>query len=208
LNRSLKKALKFVLYLAAKIAAAAAIVYLVYFSFMTVMNTMNINVMVKDGFTKRASVILQPLDNKDTALLEKVFTRDYLDRTGLDIQEDNRFYDVSMFMQRTDVKIKVVRPKQEEAIIEVTDIVDDIRATLINENDPSFVEKSSLIGSGKYEVRVVKTEDGWMIDDIKLIESITPEYIRPLPTKAPQVVSEEIIEEEEIEITDGEEVTE
>lgn len=186
-----KKVLKFLLYLVAKLAAAAVAIYIVYFCFLTAMNTMNINVMVKDGFTKRASVILNPIDNKDTELLEKVFTQDYLAKTQLDTQTDNQFYDVSMFMQRTDVKLKVVTPARKEAVIEVTDIVDDIRATLVNDDDPAFVEKDELMGSGKYEVRVVKTSEGWMIDEITLVEEITPEYVRPLPTKTPVSVDAE-----------------
>lgn len=199
-----KKVLKFLLYLVAKLAAAAVAIYIVYFCFLTAMNTMNINVMVKDGFTKRASVILQPDDNKDTALLEKVFTRDYLDRTGLDIQRDNAFYDVSLYMQRTDVKLKIVTPGHKKAVIEVTDIVDDIRATLVNEDDPAFVEKDSLMDSGKYEVTVIKSESGWMIDDVQLVEEITPEYVRPLPTKDLQK-SAEGSGDEEIEPTSEDE---
>lgn len=208
MNRNIKKALKFVLYLAVKIAAAAVAVYVVYFCFMSAMNTMNINVMVKDAFTKRASVLLQPVDNKDTALLEKVFTERYLMESQLDTQMENRFYDVSLYMQRTDVKLKLVSPKQEEAVIEVTDIVDDIRAELVNADDPEFAEKTTLMESGKYEVTVIKTEDGWMIDDMERIETIMPEYFRPLPTKTP--MPEPTAEEasEETEDIDGEEETE
>ena len=146
--------------------------YVVYFCFMSAMNTMNINVMVKDAFTKRASVILQPIDNKDTALLDKVFTEDYLAESQLDTQTENRFYDVSMYMQRTDVKLKVVTPKQDQAVIEVMDLVDDIRATLVNADDPEFEEKTKLMASGQYEVTVIKTETGWMIDKIEMIEDI------------------------------------
>lgn len=210
MNRILKKSFKFILYIASRVLGVAVVLWLAYNCFITALNTMNINMIVKDAFTKRASVILDPIENKDTALLEKVFTRDYLDRSKLDTQTDNRFYDVSMYMQRTDVKLKLVFPKQEEAEIIVKDIVDDIRAELANEDDPAFVEKDSLISSGEYSVKVIKTNSGWIIDDINLIEEITPEYIRPLPTREPEKVrmieeEEEDIPEEDIEETDGEE---
>lgn len=206
MNPAIKKTLKFLLYLIVKIGAAAIALYLVYFSFMAAMNTMNINVMVKDAFTKRASVILDPIDNKDTDLLDNVFTGRYLEETGLDTQTENRFYDVSLYMQRTDVKLKLVTPKQKEAVIEVTDIVDDIRAELVNADDPAFAEKASLMDSGKYEVKVIKTEDGWLIDDIEMIEEITPEYVRPLPTKTAEPVME-ASEEEGIEVIDEDDET-
>ncbi|MBR4079087.1 MAG: hypothetical protein IKK29_02645 [Christensenellaceae bacterium] len=210
MNRILKKSFKFILYIASRVLGVAVVLWLAYNCFITALNTMNINMIVKDAFTKRASVILDLIENKDTALLEKVFTRDYLDRSKLDTQTDNRFYDVSMYMQRTDVKLKLVFPKQEEAEIIVKDIVDDIRAELANEDDPAFVEKDSLISSGEYSVKVIKTNSGWIIDDINLIEEITPEYIRPLPTREPEKVrmieeEEEDIPEEDIEETDGEE---
>lgn len=206
MNRTLKKIVKFILYIATRLLGVAVVIWLAYNCFVTALNTMNINMIVKDAFTKRASVILDPIENKDTALLEKVFTREYLDRTGLDTQTDNRFYDVSMYMQRTDVKLKLVYPKQTEAEITVKDIVDDIRAELINADDPEFVEKDSLMRSGEYNVKVLKTESGWIIDDINLVEEITPEYIRPLPTKEP--ITERMIEEEEEEIPEETEETE
>ncbi len=210
MNSVLKKSLKFILYIATRVLGVAVVLWLAYNCFITALNTMNINMIVKDAFTKRASVILDPIENKDTALLKKVFTRDYLDRSKLDTQTDNRFYDVSMYMQRTDVKLKLVFPKQEEAEIIVTDIVDDIRAELVNAEDPEFVEKDSLMRSGEYSVKVIKTESGWIIDDMNLIEEIIPEYIRPLPTKEPAAEpvaaeEEEEIPVEETEETDGEE---
>ena len=199
MNPVLKKSAKFILYIGTRVLGVLVVLWLAYNLFMTALHTMNINMIVKDAFTKRASVILDPIDNKDTALLERVFTRDYLDKSGLDTQTDNEFYDVSMYMQRTDVKLKVVFPKQEEAEITVTDVVDDIRAELVNADSPEFKQKETLMMSGEYTVKVLKTESGWIIDDVTLVEEIIPEYIRPLPTPEPAAeAAEETFEEEEI----------
>lgn len=185
MNVKVKKTLKFFLYFFGKLIAAAIAVGLAWFAFMTAMNSSNIQVTVKDAFTKRASVILESEDNSDTALLPKIFTREYLDRSKLDTQKDNRFYDVTLYSQRTDVEVKVVFPFAKKAEITVTDVVEDIRATLVNEDQPDFQQRESLMDSGIYNVTVIKTDDGWMIDDIELVEEVTPEIVRPLPTPAP-----------------------
>ena len=155
MNVKVKKTLKFFLYFFGKLIAAAIAVGLAWFAFMTAMNSSNIQVTVKDAFTKRASVILEPEDNSDTALLPKIFTREYLDRSKLDTQKDNRFYDVTLYSQRTDVEVKVVFPFAKKAEITVTDVVEDIRATLVNEDQPDFQQRESLMDSGIYNVTVI-----------------------------------------------------
>ncbi len=183
--------MKFLLYFFGKLIAAAAVLGVAWIAFNTALNTSNVNVMVKDAFAKRASVILNPLENSDTALLSKIFTNEYLIRTGLDTQTDNKYYLVTLYSQRTDVETKLIFPGTQTAEIEVKDVLEDVRATLVNEDAADFVPKQSLIGSGVYKVTVVKTEAGWMINDISLKEEVIPEDVRPLPTPAAVQASSE-----------------
>lgn len=171
-----------------------------WFAFNTALNSSNVHVLVKDAFTKRASVILEPLNNSDTALLSKMFTEAYLKKTGLDIQQDNKYYKVTLYSQRTDVKTKIIFPSAKKAELTVTDVIEDVRATLVNEDAADFEAKESLIGSGVYNVALIKTKDGWRIDDIRLAEIITPEIVRPLPT--PDISSEQSAEPQNDEESD------
>lgn len=174
---------RFTLYILGKVLAlllAAAVVALAFFS---AIHTLDVSVMVKDAFTKTASVVLRPVDNDDTELLSRLFSRDYLDKTGLDTQMDNQYYDVLNYYQRTDVPLVIVFPWENKKTLVVTDVIEDVRAELVKELPEDFTPKTSLIQSGKYEVTVVKDADGaWMVDDIELIEVIQPESTLPLPT--------------------------
>ena len=186
MNSKVKKTLKFFLYFFGKILAVAIAVWVALFAFNTAMNTSNVQVLVKDAFAKRASVILEPLENSDTVLLSKIFTQSFLQKTRLDEQEDNKYYKVMLYSQRTDVKTSIVFPSAKKAVLAVTDVVEDVRATLVNEDAPDFKPKESLIGSGVYQVTVIKDDvHGWLIDDIELVEEITPEIVRPLPVPEP-----------------------
>lgn len=190
MNTKVKKTLKFFLYFFGKLFAAAVTLALVWFIFMTALNTSNIQIMVKDAFTKRASVILDPEDNPDKELISKIFTEDYLLKSGLNTQTDNRFYDVTLYSQRTDVELRIVFPYAKKAEITVTDVVEDIRANLVNEDHPEFKQKQSLMSSGVYKVSVIKTDQKvWLIDDIELVEEVIPEIVRPLPTPQADVES-------------------
>ncbi len=191
MNIKAKKTMKFFLYFFGKILAAAIAVWVAWFAFNTAMNSSNVNVIVKDAFTKRASVILEPLENSDTALLPKIFTPDFLHKTGLDVQQDNKYYNVTLYSQRTDVQTALVLPSAKKVELTVTDVIEDVRATLVNEDAADFEQKDSLIGSGVYKVTAVKTEENsWMIDNIELLEEITPDIVRPLPTPAPADITD------------------
>ena len=177
---------KFVLYIVGKGIAAAIALGAIALGFFTAMNSMDVNVMAKDAFTKRASVILSPLDNDDTELLPKIFTEEYLLSSGLDTQRTNASYEITNYAQRTDVDFVIVWPWSTRVELEVRDVVESISANLVDSTSTAQLV-DSFIGSGRYKVVLEKQEDGsWKISDIELLEEITPSDVRPVPTPEPE----------------------
>lgn len=181
---------KFFLYIAGKVIAVLLAAGVVALVFWTALNTMDVSVMVKDGFAKRASVILIPLENDDTEILPKVFTQDYLQESGLAEQTTNAAYSVKNYAQRTDVSFALVLPWVNEIELTVKDVVESIHCTVAQDaTQEELVDE--LIESGEYRVRVVKDDEGmWKIDDIVLEEKIVPDDVVPVPTPAPASTEE------------------
>ena len=185
-----KTTLRFFAYIGGKILAVLLALAFIVFAFFTAVNTMNVQVMLKDAFTLRSSVMLKQSDNDDVELISKVFSEEYIKKTGLTSQTDNRAYDVTNYNQDTGIEFRIVWPWDNEIKIEVTDIVDDVRATLVNDTvDEAQLKDKYLMDSGKYDVIVKKQDNGWIVEDMEFKEKIEPEVIFPLPT--PKAASDE-----------------
>ena len=185
-----KTTLRFFAYIGGKILAVLLALAFIVFAFFTAVNTMNVQVMLKDAFTLRSSVMLKQSDNDDVELISKVFSEEYIKKTGLTSQTDNRAYDVTNYNQDTDIEFRIVWPGDNEIKLEVTDIVDDVRATLVNDTvDEAQLKDKYLMDSGKYDVIVKKQDNGWIVEDMEFKEKIEPEVIFPLPT--PKAASDE-----------------
>lgn len=114
---------KFLSYILGKLLVVAVSIGLVIFAMFTALNSMDVFVMTKDAFAKRTSVILEPMDNDDTEMLDKLFTEDFLKETGLDTQKTNASYTIMNYDERTDISFAVIFPWQTSAEIQVTNIV-------------------------------------------------------------------------------------
>ncbi len=185
-HEGLKKTLRFILFLFLKALSVILIAVLCFYAFRTALNTMDINTVVKDAFELRASVILKPLDNSDKGLLEGVFTKDYLYRSGLQVQDTNKSYTIQSYNQNTVVEFKIAGPFAKKAKVRVTDIVEDIYSHIVKDDSDDFVEVDQLMESGVYEVSLIKSGDNWFIDDIVLEKEITEEDPVPVPTAQPE----------------------
>ncbi len=182
MNNPVKVIVKFFSYIAGKIIAVGIAVAIMILAFLTAMNTMNVQVMVKDAFALRSSVMLVQHENDDVELLDRVFSEEYISENGLDSLTDNKAYNVTNYNQDTDIELKIVWPWTNKVELKVTDVVDDVRAGLVSEVvDASLVKEDYLMDSGEYTVTVVKTEDGWIIEDAVMESVIKPEILFPLP---------------------------
>ena len=187
MNDPIKVTLKFFVYIIGKVAAVLCALFVILLAFLTAMNTMNVQVLIKDAFALRSSVMLKQTDNDDTELLDRVFSEEYIEENGLKTLSDNRAYDVTNYNQDTDAEFKLIWPWDKEVTLEVTDVVEDVRATLVNDTvDASLLKKDYLMDSGTYDVTVSRTEDGWIIEDVQMKETIEPEILFPLPTPDPK----------------------
>ncbi|MBQ9942153.1 MAG: hypothetical protein IJP03_03995 [Christensenellaceae bacterium] len=186
---------KLLLYIFGKLLGVALAVGMAVFALVTALNSTNVYVMTKDAFTKRNSVILEPIDNPDTAMLDKLFTDDFLRSTQLDTQKTNASYEITNYDERISITYTAIFPWQDSAEIKVKNVVQDIKAK-ISSSAMTFEPVDEFIESGTYIVRVVKDENGgWKVDSITLEEKIIPESVLPIPT--PEPVAEETGEESE-----------
>lgn len=200
---------RFFMYIFGKALAVALAAALVVGAFYTALATTNVQVVVKDAFAKRASVILEPIDNNDTALLDKIFTREYLNESKLDTQKTNKDYVITNFIQRTDADLAIVWPWMTEVTIQVKDVVDGISARLTDTAGSNYQAVDKFIENGIYQVTLVK-QDGskWLVSDIKLLESVTSDKETPVPTPTPmQSIGEEGEEDFSVDDKDYEHAT-
>lgn len=183
MNNPVKVVAKFFSYIAGKIIAVALAIAVMALVFFTAMNTMNVQVMVKDAFALRSSVMLVQYDNEDMELLDRVFSEKYIKENRLKELTDNKAYDVTNYNQDTDIEFKLIWPWVDEVELSVTDVIEDVRANLVSQViDESIIKEDYLMDSGKYTVRVKKTDDGWIVEDVVMDEVIEPEILFPLPT--------------------------
>jgi len=185
---------KFVLYIAGKLLICGAVVLLISFSFHTAENSSQVFMMARDAFSLRTSVILSPIDNKDTSLLSGLFTEEYLEKSGLATQTTNSSYTIKSYDQRTDVTVTVIFSWQNTAKVRVKNVVQDISAA-ISTSALQINEVDQFIESGVYILDVVKDTDGnWKVNDIVLEEEITPDSVYPVPTVSESVLVDETLE--------------
>ena len=170
MNNSSKSSAKFAAYILGKLLAVLLSVLVIVLAFLIAMNTMNIRVTVKDAFTIRDSVMLIQTDNDNKELVDKVFSSNYIEKSGILNLSDNKAYNVTNYNQDTDVTFKLIWPWQTKATVTVSDVVDDVRATLVSDTvDESQLKENYLIESGKYNVNLVKTKKSfWRLLSRKL----------------------------------------
>lgn len=184
---------KFFSYIIVKIAFFAIAVAFIIGAFYVGQNTMQVNVTVKDAFSKRATCILKPVD-ADGRLMRVLFTEQYLETSGLLIPTGNTEFNITYFYQRTDVPVVVIFPWQTKTEIEVTDEVLDISSTYLGGADSDLIySKLPQYQNAVWLVRVIKVDGVWVIDDMELKEKIAEQT--PAPTPTPTTSPEEIIEE-------------
>ena len=176
-------AAKFFLYLIGKILLIAVAVGFVWFMFLSAITSANVNVLVKDAFSKRASVMLQPTDNSNTELIYKLFSSEYVASSQIISKELNSEYVITSYEQRTDVELKAVWSWKKTATLIVTDKIDDVK--LAYADGVTEAKSKPVIPSGKYKVTVRQdTENNWIVSKIEQLETLEASYVLPEPVEA------------------------
>ncbi len=183
------------LYVIFCVVAVIIVVMLIIGAYYTAMNTMNVNMMVKDAFSKRAQAVLLPAtDGSDRIMLEKLFTTKVL---ATDSMMNSNYYDgfeIQNYYENSEVEFHIVWPWDEETTLQVTERVRDISGKKItdtqtaDENAPAVAEKPVSWENGVYEVTLKKDKvnESWKISELKLVEPIVIDESSPEPTVMPE----------------------
>lgn len=169
-----------ILYVVGSIVAVIIVVVLMMVAYNTAMNTTNVNMIVKDAFARRAQAVLLPAgDYSDRTALEKLFTPRALANDGVLNSGYYDAFEITNYYEYTDVASHIVWPWQEEAVIEVTEIVRDITGELAEwdeSEDPDAANEPQPIGwtNGVYKVTMKKDKitETWRINEMELIEYV------------------------------------
>ena len=196
-------------YVLSRVVIVLAVIWILGVAYQTAVNTMTVNMVVEEAFAKRAQYVLSPAaDGSDMLALQKLFTPRALETDEMLTSDIYRTpeYDVTEFYARATISDHIVWSWQNEATVEVTDIVRDIKASSNAEPDamgriptPDVPEWKN----GVYEVRVVKNanSEGWMIDGLTFTETAffdTTPIVTPAPTF--DTASTTVPEAEEVEV--------
>ena len=174
----------------AAIVAALAVVGL--FAFYTAMNLSNIYVLIGDGMEKRASTALMQQDSQE---LPKFFDAAFIDSDPVLTSNTYATYKITDFEHAVSFQWIWNWPWSNSAKAIVTERVLSIDGSLSQEY---LSEEQKAAGAGvrppawdnaKYEVRLVKTRDGWRIHALTKLESVADELPSPTPEPSPDALS-------------------
>jgi hypothetical protein len=165
--------LRFLFYLTSKILLLFFLVALIIISFLVAKDYMNINVLVGDGFSQRASIILK---STDASSLSRIFSQDF-------IENDDELYSgkydtfiIRSFIQDIDVDFKLVMPWSKETIVRTKEIIEKIDGELPNdqryEGMPEHLIYPPVWDNAIYDVTLDRFESTWKITRIEKVEDI------------------------------------
>ena len=193
---------KFFCYIVGKVLAACACVYAVWFCLFCAFNTVNANVVIKDVFTKRTSIIFEPEENQEKELISKICTKEYINSSGLLTEDFNSAYVINAYQQRTDVPYMIILPWEKTRKYTVTNKISDV-SIAYSEKSTGY-DAEPYFPTGIFEVTVIKgNEKDWYVSSIVLKEQIETEYKLPErevteeESDVIEVITEEPIEEAE-----------
>lgn len=196
------KILKGILYVLSRAAIVGAVLVILVVAYYTAVNTMTVNMVVKDAFAKRAEYALSPADDgSDMSAIEKLFTEKAIanDELFQSAKYHTGDYTINEYYERADIAFHLVWSWQDQATVEVTEIVLDISATSNLPTDATGRRPAPDVpewDNGMYKVRLVKSPvtNGWMIDDVTFISRViatAPAPAAPGETEAAAVDGEQ-----------------
>lgn len=173
---------RFFRYLAGRLVILGIAVGLIVLSFFICMDYMNINVLVRDGFYKRAATIIM---EEDPSVLVKVFTKSFIDKDTLLKSQTYADYVIRGFNHKVDVDFKVIFPWDRVVQVTMTERISYIDGELPKELIPEGATDVDTAPpewkDGRYTLTLVRVEDNWKINGMELIEELP----KPKPTATP-----------------------
>ena len=165
-----------------RIGVYAFITLLLVLTFVMCMNYVNVEVLIKDSFLKRAAVIIE---GDDASTLTQVFSKSFFESDERIYSSDYDDYDITGFGYEMKVPLTLVFAFQSRLVITVTERVYYIDGSLKSEAADSG--KSSMPPEwqdAKYRLTLVKSGGSWWITDIKTVKLLDKENL--FVTQTPQ----------------------
>jgi len=173
---------RFFRYLAGRLVLLGIAVGLVILAFFVCMDYMNINVLVRDGFYKRAATIIM---EEDPSVLVKVFTKSFIDKDTLLKSRTYADYVVRGFNHKVDVDFRIIFPWDNVVEVTMTEKISYIDGELPEESIPEGATGVDTAPpewqDGRYKLTLVRAESVWKIAGMELVEALP----KPEPSPSP-----------------------
>ena len=170
-------------YVATRIILVVILIIVIWLGFSIGQQTMNVYVITKDAFAKRAEMVLANGDT-DEDILNNMYTQNFLMNDQIYNTTDYDDYKVANYYQRNDVKWKVVLPWQDKVTLDATEEIYNITGEYSGEialdengNPVELTDEQKnppLWNNGVYKVTLIKVDDKWKIDSMEMTEVIEP----------------------------------
>ncbi|MGN0772982.1 MAG: hypothetical protein ACI4MP_04250 [Candidatus Ventricola sp.] len=176
--RILKRFLNFI---ASRMFFLTVVSALLIISFYLAMNTANIWVLIDDGLTARASVVLMGEDSSD---LSKYFKQEFINQdpvlqVGLSDTSPYRDYEIRGFDHRVRMVYVWSWPWENVARAEIIESIPAIDGTIrASKREAALAEGGEARlsppswATSRYRVTLTRTAGRWMISNLQLIEQI------------------------------------
>lgn len=176
--RVLKRFLKFI---ASRMFFLTVISALLIISFYLAMNTANIWVLIDDGLTARASVVLMGTDSSD---LSKYFKQEFINQdpvlqVGLSDTSPYKDYEIRGFDHRVRMVSVWSWPWENVARAEIIESIPAIDGTIRSSRREAALAAGGEArlsppdwATSRYRVTLTRTAGRWMISNLQLIEQI------------------------------------
>ncbi len=177
------KILRGILYLVGTLVVIVAVGTCAYIGYYTGKNTMNVDMIAKDAFNKRAAVILQPKGPEiDNEQLRGVFTEKCIATDEVYNNNPYAKYEITNYYHLAEIEGHTTWQWDETTELILSDVVLDIRGVYADTDAENTLGDPSIEDwrNAKYKVKLVKINNAWKVDKIEVIEDIyIPEIVKP-----------------------------
>lgn len=161
---------RFFKYLLSRIIILGIAAFFVVIAFFVCMDYMNVNILIRDGFYKRAATIMHI--NDDPSILVKVFTKSFIDKDTLLSSHEYDDYIVRGFNHKLDVDFKLIFPWDRYIQIDITEKISDIDGELPSEEEGAKSIQPPPWQDALYRLTLARDEDNWRITGMELLEKL------------------------------------
>lgn len=177
---------KGIAYVISRVLIVLVVIVLIWAAFNTGAATMNVNIVVGDAFSKRATCVLKPTED-EKAQLSNIFTQNFIATDPLLNTTDYENFTISNYFPRSDVDFKIVWPWETKTVVRASEQITDITGTynITKEEVEAYAMEGTSLDdvaeqtpplwtNGIYEVTLIKSDNSWKVDSMVMVEVIEP----------------------------------